>query len=91
MTRRLINTIGGFCEAYHPYGLEDSDYCFRAALSGFKNYYIPGLKSEHIGELGGQAKEQSFFSNLGLHRWRAHNFYKIGLYEPLPMPKEELT
>jgi len=42
VTRKLIDTIGYYCESYHPYGLEDTDYCFRAQLAGFLCYYIHG-------------------------------------------------
>lgn len=86
-TRNLIDTIGGFCEEYHPYGLEDADFCFRAILNDFLVYYIPGLRAAHLG-LNSDAKVKSHFSNVGNHRWRVANYRRIGTYERLPMLKE---
>lgn len=89
-TRRVLATIGVFCEDYHPYGLEDSDFCFRSKMAGFKNFYIPGLVSRHIGldhNADIESKKAAYFSNLGLHRWRFCNYARIGLYEPLPIAR----
>lgn len=96
ITRQLLDEIGGFCEAFHPYGPEDADICFRAKLAGFMVYYIPGMKIDHIGLQYGNSgtyksiKEFSFFSNVGLHRWRIFNYSKIGYYEPFPGLREAL-
>lgn len=92
MTRNMIDVIGGYCEEYHPYGLEDSDLCFRCVLAGFLCYYIPNLKFNHIGveqDLK-REKESSFFSNVGLHRWRMFNYYRIGTRCPLPIKRDPL-
>lgn len=46
----VIEKIGGFNTAFDPYGMQDSDYAHRLHIAGgFVNYYVPGLKSEHIG------------------------------------------
>lgn len=86
-TKQLIDVIGGFCEEYHPYGLEDADFCFRAILSNFLVYYIPGLKAVHLG-MNSDAKIRSHYSNVGHHRWRVANYSRIGTFERLPMLKE---
>lgn len=44
-----INKIGGFNEEYDPYGCQDADFAFRLNRTGHINYYLHGLKSEHIG------------------------------------------
>lgn len=44
-----INSIGYFNPDYDPYGMQDADYAYRLNNSGFINYYLCGLKSEHIG------------------------------------------
>lgn len=46
---KAINTIGLFNEDYDPYGMQDSDYGVRLKMAGFVSYYIPGLRSQHIG------------------------------------------
>jgi len=56
ITRKLINSIGGYNEEYDPYGMQDRDYAERAILAGFTNYYIQG-KSEHIGHDVGNNSE----------------------------------
>ena len=50
MPRNTFEKIGYLCNRYAPYGLEDSDYHYRMNKSGFINYYIFGLKSEHVGD-----------------------------------------
>lgn len=93
LPRSTISIIGCFHEGYHPYGLEDSDFCFRAILSNLLVYYIPGLRSQHlgVGETVGEThkanKQFAYYSNLGYHRFRAANYHRLGLYEPLPIPK----
>lgn len=96
VTRELINKIGFYCEDYHPYAFEDSDYCFRAHMAGMLLYYIPNLKAKHVGldhdhkTLYKESKIRSYFSNAGIHRWRMQNYWRIGIYVPPPMLREEL-
>lgn len=94
ITKKLLEIIGAFCEGYHPYGLEDSDYCFRCHLAGLLCYYIPGLKSEHLGTGNNSGmkdiKEFCYWSNLGFHRIRCINYYRSGLFEPWPMIKDSI-
>lgn len=46
---KAIKKAGLFNIDYDPYGMQDSDYCFRLHRLGFLNYYLHGLKAEHIG------------------------------------------
>jgi GT2 family glycosyltransferase len=46
---QLLNKIGGFDESLNGYGYEDSQFCFRAYVTGHLNYYIPYQNSTHIG------------------------------------------
>ena len=48
ITRELIDKVGGYNEAYDPYGMQDRDYGERATITGFTNYYLPDMRSEHI-------------------------------------------
>ncbi|MBN1880344.1 glycosyltransferase family 2 protein [bacterium] len=45
-TRRLIEEIGMFDEGYFLMG-EDLDFCYRAALAGRTNYYLPDAVMTH--------------------------------------------
>jgi hypothetical protein len=49
ITRELIDAVGGYNEEYDPYGMQDRDYGERATITGFTNYYLPDMRSEHIG------------------------------------------
>ena len=37
ITRELIDAIGGYNEAYDPYGMQDRDFAERATIAGFTN------------------------------------------------------
>lgn len=98
----VIEKVGYFCEDYHPYGLEDGDYCIRVLGSGFKNYYLPGIWSEHVGADAGEnseyrkMKDESLARNVAkygenLAKYEFHNHYYIGngnTYEPNLNPAE---
>jgi GT2 family glycosyltransferase len=47
--RSVIDKIGGYNTEYDPYGMQDSDFGERSIIAGFTNYYLPNLRSEHIG------------------------------------------
>lgn len=50
ITRKAIDKVGGFNTDFGSYGMEDADYAHRLHYAGgFVNYYLPDLKSEHIG------------------------------------------
>lgn len=77
--RIAIDAVGYFNEDYDPYGMQDSDYSFRLYKTGFLNYYLAGLKSEHIGHDVGNATEYRKMKDEGLQscdekwlRWTKH-------------------
>lgn len=57
ITRELIDAVGGYNTEYDPYGMQDSDYATRALIAGFTNYYLPDMRSEHIGHDVGNGTE----------------------------------
>ena len=46
--REVFQRIGGFDEGFFLY-FEETEFCFRAALSGFEVWYVPGCRVTHIG------------------------------------------
>jgi predicted glycosyltransferase involved in capsule biosynthesis len=68
ITRELIDAIGGYNEAYDPYGMQDRDFAERATIAGFTNYYLPDLKSEHIGHDVGNGTEYRAMKDESLQR-----------------------
>ena len=71
ITRELIDTIGGYNEEYDPYGMQDRDYAERAIIAGFTNYYLPDLKSEHIGHDVGNGTEYRAMKDASLQKAQA--------------------
>ncbi len=63
---KAIDTIGGFNEDYDPYGMQDGDFAFRLNKTGHINYYLHGLKSEHIGHDVGQVSDYRRMKDDGL-------------------------
>lgn len=68
LTRELIDTIGGYNTEYDPYGMQDRDYAERATIAGFTNYYLPELRSEHIGHDVGNGTEYRRMKDESLAR-----------------------
>jgi GT2 family glycosyltransferase len=68
ITRELIDTIGGYNTEYDPYGMQDADYGERATISGFTNYYLPDMRSEHIGHDVGNGTEYRRMKDESLAR-----------------------
>jgi hypothetical protein len=71
ITRELIDAIGGYNEAYDPYGMQDRDFAERATIAGFTNYYLPDLRSEHIGHDVGNGTEYRAMKDASLQRAQA--------------------
>lgn len=71
ITRELIDTIGGYNTEYDPYGMQDRDYAERATIAGFTNYYLPDLRSEHIGHDVGNNTEYRRMKDESLQRAQA--------------------
>lgn len=66
VTRQAIDTVGLFNTKFDPYGMQDADYGYRTTMSGLKNYYVPGFKSEHIGHDVGNGTEYRRMKDEGL-------------------------
>jgi GT2 family glycosyltransferase len=45
----LFDKLGGFNEAFNPYGWEDVDLCLRSKRLGFKTLYVPPAVIHHKG------------------------------------------
>lgn len=63
-----IKKIGYFNEAYDPYGMQDSDYGFRLKQTGHINYYLNGIRAEHIGHDVGQDTPYRKMKDEGLSK-----------------------
>jgi len=61
-----INQIGYFNPDYDPYGMQDADYAYRLNNTGHINYYLHGLKSEHLGHDVGQPSDYRRMKDEGL-------------------------
>lgn len=68
VTCAVIEKIGYFNTDHDPYGMQDSDYGYRATKAGFYNYYIPNLKAEHIGHDVGNGTEYRKMKDESLAR-----------------------
>jgi hypothetical protein len=66
ITKKAIEAVGMWNEDYDPYGMNDSDYGYRVHKSGFTNYYLHGLRSEHIGHDVGSDSEYRRTKDAGL-------------------------
>ena len=63
-----INIIGYFNPDYDPYGMQDADYAYRLNNTGHVNYYLHGLRSEHIGHDVGNGTAYRAMKDEGLSR-----------------------
>jgi hypothetical protein len=66
--RLALTSVGHFNEDFDPYGMQDSDWCFRAHAMGFTNYYVDAPRSEHIGHDVGQNSEYRRMKDAGLQK-----------------------
>lgn len=64
---KAINAVGYFNEDYDPYGMQDGDFAYRLNKAGFMNYYIHGLRAEHLGHDAGNGTEYRKMKDEGLH------------------------
>lgn len=63
---QAVRQIGYFNPDYDPYGMQDADYAYRLNNSGYINYYLDGLKAEHIGHDVGNGTEYRKMKDEGL-------------------------
>jgi len=68
LTKQAFDKIGYFNTDHDPYGMQDSDYCYRLHKAGFTNYYISALKAEHIGGDVGIGTDYRLMKDEGLSK-----------------------
>lgn len=74
ITRKAWETIGYFNEDLDPYSNQDADYAYRLMKNGFVNYYLPDLRSEHIGHDVGSGTEYRKMKDKSLdENWKKHH------------------
>ena len=61
-----IRKVGYFNTDYDPYGMQDADYAHRLLNTGHTNYYLHGLKSQHLGHDVGQPSDYRRMKDEGL-------------------------
>ncbi|HVN67313.1 MAG TPA: glycosyltransferase, partial [Candidatus Sulfotelmatobacter sp.] len=95
-TRNAIDKVGAFCEEYGLWGFDDSDLCHRIKLAGFRTAYLPGVKVNHLGEVGSsQGSTISEKQKKKIIWWKAPQFernlrkYRRGR-KPLRLPLHNL-
>lgn len=85
--RKALDAAGKFNTDYDPYGMQDADFAYRLSRLGFINYYLPDLKSDHIGADMGQDNEYRAMKNTGLEKagavWTAavQKYDETGIYK----------
>lgn len=91
--KRTIDEIGYFNTNFDPYGVQDADYAYRATQKGLIHYYLPELRSIHIGHDVGNGTEYRKMKDESLDKvwkraeiWR-HWYGLNGVY--LPYDQEE--
>ena len=68
ITGAALEAAGKFNTDYDPYGMQDADYAYRLNKLGFVSYYLPEMKSDHIGADMGQDNEYRAMKNAGLEK-----------------------
>jgi len=68
LTKQAFDKVGYFNTDHDPYGMQDSDYCYRLHKAGFTNYYISAIKAEHIGGDVGTGTEYRLMKDEGLSK-----------------------
>jgi GT2 family glycosyltransferase len=66
-----VRACGLFDTAFDPYGMQDSDYAVRLLELGFVNYYLHGLKAEHVGHDCGEKTAYRQMKDEGLEKAKA--------------------
>jgi GT2 family glycosyltransferase len=60
----LARQLGGFDEAFNPFGYEDADFCIRALRAGYRNYLIPSVLVIH--DICGRYNERDSVLHQGI-------------------------
>jgi GT2 family glycosyltransferase len=77
----LFEEIGGFDEAFTPYGWEDVDFCLRARARGQRTRYVPAATFAHKGTRLGRGPIPVY------ERHKARNFLKLLRRHTTPLQK----
>lgn len=94
--KEVIEEVGGYCQRYCPYGLEDSDLNERVNIAGFQSLYVPNMVSQHqcddVGEDSKyrKIKDISLAKNTEIFGERVRGFKKNGYYEPFPKKIDQI-
>lgn len=70
LTRKGFEKVGYWNTEHDPYGMNDSDYCYRLHKAGFINYYISGLQATHL--------DNDFGSNTPYRKMKDEGLSKAG-------------
>jgi len=68
ITRKAFEAVGYWNLDQDPYGMNDSDYCYRLHKAGFLNYYIGGYKAQHLDNDAGSQTEYRLMKDRSLKR-----------------------
>lgn len=68
ISREAWQRIGYWNLDQDPYGMNDSDYCYRLHKAGFLNYYIGGLRADHLGHDVGSGDSYRAMKDQGLNK-----------------------
>lgn len=80
ITKKLFDTIGYFNTKHDPYGMQDSDYGYRATKAGFYNYYLNKERAQHIGDDMGNKNDYRKMKDEGLNKAGAIYSECVSLY-----------
>lgn len=84
---KLIDTLGGFYQ-FGVYGFEDSLYCTRSLVAGFKNAFLPAIDIDHIDVGGPYQKEKEAMANEWFAKYVEHARAIINKEKPVYSPVE---
>jgi len=68
ISRQAWEKIGYWNTEQDPYGMNDSDYCYRLHKAGFLNYYLGGLRADHLGHDVGDGGQYRKMKDEGLNK-----------------------
>lgn len=68
LTRQAFEAVGYWNTDHDPYGMNDSDYCYRVHKAGFLNYYLADVQAKHLGHDVGEKSEYRQMKDEGLNK-----------------------
>jgi GT2 family glycosyltransferase len=70
--REAIERVGGFDDAFNPYGWEEVDWSLRIRAAGYTIRYVPAAVAEHAGGIAGRGERIAAYE-----RQRYANFLRL--------------